>query len=127
MADDDSLCPLHKCIFNGDIRKLSQLLRTNDPSAKDKHGEWKVIDQTNPSATGINIQIPSVGDCFDIVWHLLSLSHLIISPLHISNELFEFCFVFPVFQQEIHLSICRSCWDVKVCWIMNLISAKSSN
>ncbi|KAG4071079.1 hypothetical protein HA402_002751 [Bradysia odoriphaga] len=38
MADDDSLCPLHKCIFNGDIRKLSQLLRTNDPSAKDKHG-----------------------------------------------------------------------------------------
>lgn len=48
MADngDDSSCPLHKCIFNGDIRKLSQLLRTNDPSAKDKHGEYEIFIKT---------------------------------------------------------------------------------
>lgn len=40
--DDDSSAglPLHKCIFSGEIRKLSQLLRTNDVSAKDKHGEY---------------------------------------------------------------------------------------
>lgn len=40
MADDnDSQCfPLHECVFNGDIRKLSQLLRTNDVTKKDKHG-----------------------------------------------------------------------------------------
>lgn len=29
---------LHQCIFNGDIRRLSKLLRTNDVAAKDKHG-----------------------------------------------------------------------------------------
>lgn len=46
MADDDSSCPLHKCIFNGDIRQLSQLLRTNDASAKDKHGEQKIVNKT---------------------------------------------------------------------------------
>lgn len=41
--DDDSSttsCPLHQCIFSGDIRKLSQLLRTTDVSAKDKHGKY---------------------------------------------------------------------------------------
>lgn len=43
--DDDNLCPLHKCIFSGDIRKLSQLLRTNDPSAKDKHGKYKIVNK----------------------------------------------------------------------------------
>lgn len=48
--DDDNLCPLHKCIFSGDIRKLSQLLRTNDPSAKDKHGKYKIVNKTNRCA-----------------------------------------------------------------------------
>lgn len=33
---------LHQCIFNGDIRRLSKLLRTNDVAAKDKHGEWSL-------------------------------------------------------------------------------------
>lgn len=36
--DSSNSYPLHKCVFSGDIRKLSQLLRTNDVSAKDKHG-----------------------------------------------------------------------------------------
>lgn len=30
---------LHQCIFDGDIRRLSKLLRTNDVAAKDKHGK----------------------------------------------------------------------------------------
>lgn len=39
--DDSPNCPLHKCIFTGDIRKLSQLLRLHDVSAKDKHGKHR--------------------------------------------------------------------------------------
>lgn len=31
--------PLHRCVFAGDIRRLSLLLRTHDVAAKDKHGE----------------------------------------------------------------------------------------
>nr|CAD7572179.1 unnamed protein product [Timema californicum] len=31
-------CPLHECVFSGDVRKLSSLLRTNDVAKKDKHG-----------------------------------------------------------------------------------------
>lgn len=42
MADNDddssSDCPLHKCVFYDEIRKLSQLLRTNDVAQRDKHG-----------------------------------------------------------------------------------------
>lgn len=35
---------LHQCIFNGDIRRLSKLLRTNDVAAKDKHGKCERWD-----------------------------------------------------------------------------------
>nr|CAD7441973.1 unnamed protein product [Timema bartmani] len=38
MAEDVDYCPLHECVFSGDVRKLSSLLRTNDVSKKDKHG-----------------------------------------------------------------------------------------
>lgn len=42
MADNDddssSDCPLHKCVFLDDIRKLSQLLRLYDVAQRDKHG-----------------------------------------------------------------------------------------
>lgn len=44
--DDDSCnsdCLLHKSVFKGDIRKLSQLLRTNDVSRKDKHGNFIIF------------------------------------------------------------------------------------
>ncbi|CAG2057664.1 unnamed protein product [Timema podura] len=37
MAEDVDYCPLHECVFSGDVRKLSSLLRTNDVSKKDKH------------------------------------------------------------------------------------------
>lgn len=51
MADNDddssSDCPLHKCIFEDDFRKLSQLLRTNDVAQKDKHGK-KFINLSEP-------------------------------------------------------------------------------
>ncbi|XP_064624930.1 ankyrin repeat domain-containing protein 13C-like isoform X2 [Lineus longissimus] len=35
MADE---FPLHECVFKGDIRQLSQLLRSHDVTQKDKHG-----------------------------------------------------------------------------------------
>lgn len=35
--DDDSF-PLHECVFEGDIRKLSSFIRHNDVAKKDKHG-----------------------------------------------------------------------------------------
>ena len=34
--------PLHECVFNGDTRKLSLLLRTHEIAEKDKHGKWKL-------------------------------------------------------------------------------------
>lgn len=43
-ADEDNLqmdCPLHKCIFEDDYRKLSQLIRTHDVGQKDKHGKYR--------------------------------------------------------------------------------------
>lgn len=47
MADneDDSSndCPLHKCIFDDDYRKLSHLLRTSDVAKKDKHGKKNIF------------------------------------------------------------------------------------
>lgn len=55
-ADDDSPqivdCPLHKCIFEDDYRKLSQLIRTHDVGQKDKHGKALIcasiyLDRTN--------------------------------------------------------------------------------
>lgn len=35
---DDETFPLHECVFTGDVRKLSSLLRFNDVTRKDKHG-----------------------------------------------------------------------------------------
>lgn len=37
MAEEQEY-PLHECIFSGDLRKLSALLRSNDIAKKDKHG-----------------------------------------------------------------------------------------
>lgn len=31
--------PLHECVFKGDLRQLSQLLRVHDVSQKDVHGK----------------------------------------------------------------------------------------
>ncbi|KAG8222152.1 hypothetical protein J437_LFUL000734 [Ladona fulva] len=38
MADLSESYPLHECVFAGDVKKLSALLRTHDVSKKDKHG-----------------------------------------------------------------------------------------
>ncbi|XP_075229573.1 ankyrin repeat domain-containing protein 13C-A [Lycorma delicatula] len=38
MAEEEDLCPLHECVFTGDVRKLSALIRTHDVAKKDKHG-----------------------------------------------------------------------------------------
>lgn len=32
-------CLLHKCVFEDDYRRLSQLIRTHNVARKDKHGE----------------------------------------------------------------------------------------
>lgn len=37
MADEEEF-PLHKCVFSGDLRKLSALIRVYDVSKRDKHG-----------------------------------------------------------------------------------------
>lgn len=39
--DDNPTDSLHKCIFEDDYRKLSQLIRTIDVSQKDRHGTQK--------------------------------------------------------------------------------------
>ncbi|KAJ9587842.1 hypothetical protein L9F63_018714, partial [Diploptera punctata] len=38
MAEDAHYYPLHDCVFSGDVRRLSSLLRVNDVTKKDKHG-----------------------------------------------------------------------------------------
>ncbi|XP_049804732.1 ankyrin repeat domain-containing protein 13C [Schistocerca nitens] len=37
-SDEADSYPLHECVFRGDVRKLSALLRTHDLAKKDKHG-----------------------------------------------------------------------------------------
>lgn len=53
MADgkesDSQDFPLHECVFKGDIRKLSQLLRTADVSKKDKHGTYEFSNGSDPA------------------------------------------------------------------------------
>lgn len=46
--DNPSDCSLHKCIFDDDYRKLSQLIRTSDVAQKDKHGNYttEIVLQT---------------------------------------------------------------------------------
>lgn len=39
MADESESFPLHECVFKGDVRKLSVLIRLNDIAKKDKHGK----------------------------------------------------------------------------------------
>lgn len=41
MAEEQEY-PLHECIFSGDLRKLSALLRSNDIAKKDKHGALQI-------------------------------------------------------------------------------------
>ncbi|KAF9411019.1 hypothetical protein HW555_010065 [Spodoptera exigua] len=37
-SEEEDVYPLHECIFIGDVRKLSSLLRNHDVARKDKHG-----------------------------------------------------------------------------------------
>lgn len=39
MADDNNSYELHESVFNGDIRRVSALIRTYDVAKKDKHGK----------------------------------------------------------------------------------------
>lgn len=39
MADEKNSYELHESVFNGDIRRVSALIRTYDVAKKDKHGK----------------------------------------------------------------------------------------
>lgn len=48
MADaGDSYYPLHKSVFDNDLKNLSRLLRKHDVAAKDKHGKFLFDFQTS--------------------------------------------------------------------------------
>lgn len=39
MADEIDKYPLHRAVFDNDLKTLSRLLRKHDVAVKDKHGE----------------------------------------------------------------------------------------
>lgn len=47
MSDNSVNFPIHECIFKGNIKKLSQLIRTNDVTQKDKHGLLIILNKNN--------------------------------------------------------------------------------
>lgn len=40
MADEIDSFPLHKAVFENDLKNLSRFLRKHDVAAKDKHGKY---------------------------------------------------------------------------------------
>lgn len=42
LTNDDSEFPVHECVFKGDVRRLSSLIRTHSISQKDVHGNISV-------------------------------------------------------------------------------------
>lgn len=38
-GDTDGAYPVHECVFRGDVRRLSSLIRTQNIAQKDVHGE----------------------------------------------------------------------------------------
>uniref|UniRef100_A0A672LND4 Uncharacterized protein n=2 Tax=Sinocyclocheilus grahami TaxID=75366 RepID=A0A672LND4_SINGR len=38
-GDTDGAYPVHECVFRGDVRRLSSLIRTQNIAQKDLHGE----------------------------------------------------------------------------------------
>lgn len=45
LTSDDLEFPVHECVFKGDVRRLSSLIRTHSISQKDVHGELVCITQ----------------------------------------------------------------------------------
>lgn len=43
LTKDDLEFPVHECVFMGDVRRLSSLIRTHSISQKDVHGELWII------------------------------------------------------------------------------------
>lgn len=43
MAEESDKYPLHKAVFENDLKTLSRLLRKHDVTAKDKHGKSNKI------------------------------------------------------------------------------------
>lgn len=42
LTSGDLEFPVHECVFKGDVRRLSSLIRTQNITQKDVHGEYKV-------------------------------------------------------------------------------------
>lgn len=43
LTSEDLEFPVHECVFKGDVRRLSSLIRTHSISQKDVHGKFSVI------------------------------------------------------------------------------------
>ena len=39
--------PLHKCVFHGDVKTLSSLIRTHDIAQKDRQGTMSIMSLDN--------------------------------------------------------------------------------
>ena len=43
LTSEDLDFPVHECVFKGDVRRLSSLIRTHSISQKDVHGRFSII------------------------------------------------------------------------------------
>lgn len=43
LSSEDLVFPVHECVFKGDVRRLSSLIRTHSISQKDVHGELSAV------------------------------------------------------------------------------------
>lgn len=43
LSSGDLEFPVHECVFKGDVRRLSSLIRTQNITQKDVHGEYKLV------------------------------------------------------------------------------------
>lgn len=63
VSTNDQDLPLHECVFSGDLRDLSVLLRKGvDVAKKDKHGMIIPIPYKFPSILGV-----TVISCFQVI------------------------------------------------------------
>lgn len=70
--------PVHECVFKGDVRRLSSLIRTHNIGQKDNHGEECSSLSTSP--------FPNVGCAFPGLWNPRLLSNRPFFPLLCSSS-----------------------------------------
>lgn len=62
MAQEGEKYPLHRCIFQGDVKTLNTLIRTHDITGKDKQGNLLLTLKWIPD---------SDGWCLCCCWYML--------------------------------------------------------